>query len=214
MAAGSDTRTKRLTPSEWAIAFQASFEAICRRFWASMEARHQPQKPPTGSTTANTPTARQPDGASHPKRQQTRAQLKVPQPSKVHNKPLQHQMTSPPGTRATRGATPTRHPGRRKKTKHRLKHRSETLCSHTPNHKPQPHKRKATGDKCRTRLSTNGAHRVNPSWKTTRPQAHSQGAAAPQQPQGGRSTSPPQRYAAPKNGLCPRAYSDHRRGIG
>ncbi|CAH2315538.1 Hypothetical predicted protein [Pelobates cultripes] len=80
MADGTDTSTKKQSPGDWAAAFQAKFDAVCERFWAQLEDRHQSLQPSTASTTSRASTLHQPDSAnSH----QTKKQMVKAQPGKA-----------------------------------------------------------------------------------------------------------------------------------
>ncbi|CAH2254594.1 Hypothetical predicted protein [Pelobates cultripes] len=149
----TDTCTERLTPSEWALDFQTRFEAICRRFWASLEVKQRPLKSPAGGTTANSPTTRLSHRAHSPKEQRTRAQLRTPQT----------------GPRATWGVNLTRHPHRRKKTGRKLQHRSGTLGNHIRRQTSRTHKQSAAEGKRRNPPSPHGAHSNNPPKKLEDP---------------------------------------------
>ncbi|CAH2283922.1 Hypothetical predicted protein [Pelobates cultripes] len=46
--------------SDWAAAFQARFDAICRRFWEHLENRRQPPAPTQVSIMARAPPTQQP----------------------------------------------------------------------------------------------------------------------------------------------------------
>ncbi|CAH2225809.1 Hypothetical predicted protein [Pelobates cultripes] len=116
MADGTTACTERQTPSDWAAAFQGSFEAVCKRFWDHLEHKHQLLTPSQVSELTKAPTAQQPARAVYPEQRKIRVWPAKPQLGKATDE-------SSPGTRAEWGATPPHHTRQRRSARHPRKHR-------------------------------------------------------------------------------------------
>ncbi|CAH2319481.1 Hypothetical predicted protein [Pelobates cultripes] len=141
MADGTAAHTAQ-APTDWAIAFQTRFDAICRQFWDRLEHQHQSSTPPRASGGTQTPAAWEPARASYPDRRKTKAQPEGPQPGKPTAKPTKNKNDSPLGMRVIRSKTLTSHTHLRKRAKYPRKRQSAALRSPTPGKDLAPKRRR------------------------------------------------------------------------
>ncbi|CAH2283785.1 Hypothetical predicted protein [Pelobates cultripes] len=150
------------------------FDAVCERFWAQLEDRHEPLQPPMASTTAQASTLHQPDSANW---HQTKKQLVKAQPGNaLHDAPWT--------------------------AENQLKGRAIALHGQRLTRKWQPHMLKNTESKWSTTRATYSAHCATTLGETQGPtttQACRNGAPAHQRPQRWKGSPPPQCPVATKH---------------
>ncbi|CAH2283923.1 Hypothetical predicted protein [Pelobates cultripes] len=126
MSYSTAPHTAQPMSSDWAAAFQARFDAICRRFWEHLENRRQPPAPTQVSIMARAPPTQQPAKDLSSEWRKTKAQSEGHQLGKATNRTTSYQHDGPSGTRAT----PNHHQRLRRRARCQRKH--ATPCSPTP----------------------------------------------------------------------------------